>query len=280
MGMGTVFPWPIWAKASPRTYPYGDLGFIFITLIGVVYLILMWFIGISFYKAFKASSRREIKYFSIGLLSIAFFDTLHSAGNALFYFLNDSRVPIEIGSVTIYYLPFATSLSTMGLFICYTMIYLYAAVMMRNQIAAVDKFVILLGIISIFVGFNPYNWWHMVPPEGAIDTKPLTGTLILIMGFITAIMFIKNYRVRLKRELREKPHSVIRLKLTLIGIILLVAQIFLMTLHGTMATIKAPWAATALLIITGAKLISLSLSVTFIYIGTIWPAWAEKIFKK
>jgi len=282
--MASVFPWPIWEDAQPREYPYSLGGFIAFIIIAVMYLLIMWLIGILFLRTYKLyPQKKEYKYFGIGVLTVAFFDTIHTIGHILFFIMNDSRVPIILGNHAVFYFyPTATSLSTMGIFVFYILVYTYG-VYKLGKVKMFDRIFYALGFIGIAVGLNPYNFWHMVKPEDVFDTKPITGAFLLIVGLLAVYKFYKALKIKLGPELEKMPLGMKRIKLVTWGLILMLLMVFLMVPHGMLAPLASKgveWAKIALIVITCIKTISLGSSAVLIYAGFIWPRWAERIFAK
>lgn len=275
-----VYPWSIWAEASAREYPYGDIGFIILTVVAISYLIIMWYVGSSFLKTYKLyPGRKEYKYLGLGFLIVAFFDTLHVFGDIAFYFTNDSRVIIELGGGNqLYYLPLATSLSVMGIFIFFAGLYLYSLEKIGAPRGLIDNVFFALVVLGIIMGLNPYNFWHMIAPENAFDTKPVTGILLLIVGLLAIFKFKKTIERIIGEVGEESKHREIRAKLITYSLFLIALLVILMVPHGMLATIEADWAKIAMIIVTIFKLTSLASSALLLYAGTVWPSWAEKLF--
>jgi len=277
--MANVLPWQIWDEAQPRTYPYGLWGFVILIIIGFIYLFTMWIIGILFYRTYKLyPQRKEYKYFSIGITAVALFDTIHVIGDVLFFIMNDSRVPISLGANTVFYFyPFATSLSVMGIFIFYILVYTYGVYKLGER-KTFDYVFYLLGVLGIAFGLNPYNFWHMIKPEGVFDTKPITGTLLLIVGILAVMKFYVALKTKIIADLKKVPVGLKRIKLVTWGLTLMLILVILMVPHGILATIREPWALASMVIITILKLASLGSSAVLIYSGFVWPSWAERLF--
>lgn len=279
--MTLVLPWPIWADAGFREYPYGVWGFLAVLIIGVVYLAIMWLVGLLFFRIHRLFPQKiEYKYFGFAVLTVAFFDTLHVIGDILFYLMNDSRVPIVITEgVEFYFYPTATSLSVMGVFIAYMLVYTYGVHKLERR-ERFDWIFYALGIIGIILGLNPLNWWHIIRPAGMFDTKPITGTFLLIVGILSVYKFYNSLRVKLGPELKALPAGEKRVKIVTIALILLLLLVILMIPHGMLAALatKFEWAKIAMVVITYAKLISLAASALLLYSGLVWPNWAQRIF--
>ncbi|MCR8473660.1 MAG: hypothetical protein QXE21_05420 [Candidatus Korarchaeota archaeon] len=279
--MTLTLPWPMWANAQPRPYPYGTWGFLAMLIIGIVYLTIMWIAGLLFLRTYRTFPQRvEYKYFGIAILTVAFFDSIHVLGDILFYLTNDSRVLIQLGADVAFYLyPTATSLSVTGVFIAFSLIYAYS-VHKLGEIKPIDYIFYTLSIVGIALGLNPYNWWHMIRPEGAFDTKPITGIFLLIVGIMSVRKFYVSLKAKLGPELEKLPAGAKRIKLVTIALVLLLLLVFLMMPHGMLAALatQVEWAKIAMIIVTYIKLLSLATSAILLYSGLVWPNWAQKIF--
>jgi len=265
-----VLLWPIWALASPRSYPYGFIGFILTTVIGTIYVIIMIIIGILFLRSARTFRKRELNYLGLAILIVGICDTFHVIGDIFFYLTNDSRVPIDLDGFTLYYYPTATCLSTFGIILAYTLIYLFGAIQTRQRFTTIDRIVTILGIIGIGFGVNPYNWWHMIPPEGAMTTIPITGTFLLVMGILATYSLYRYYQVKLVAEMKVDAVGRLRLKLILAGIGFLGLLVALMMLHAILAVMGAK---ILMLIVTYFKIFSLVASVILLYLGVVAPSF-------
>lgn len=275
-----VLPWPIWNSCEPRPYPYGFWGFIFLTIIGIIYLATMWIIGILFYKTYRIVPRREYKLLTVGILSVALFDTIHVIGDTLFFVMNDSRTPIRLNSAEFYFLPFATSLSVMGIIIFYICLFHYGKIKLREGKNIRYYIFMMLALIGIVLGFNPYNFWHMIPPPNVPDTKPITGTLLLVVGLISIAKFYGAVKRVVFESMKTKPYNIIRMRLLIMSVILMFLLVFLMIPHAMLAMIQEDWAKTLMVAITGVKLLSLGSSAFLLYISMIWPDWFKRFIEK
>jgi len=278
--MEIVLPWSIWEDAQPRKYPYGFSGLLFALIISIVYLITLLIIGLLFREASKELKNPQLKYWSYGFLVVFTFDVLHVIGDVLFYLTNDSRVPISFDSVVFYYYPTATSLSVAGIIVFYMLVFYYSILQIHKKLIFSDKIIIFLDVIGILIGLSPYNWWHMTPPEGVIDTKPITGMFLLILGIIAVFAFFKYLRNVVKPKAKEDKLKAIQFKFLRIGFVFMIALTLLMVLHGIMARFKVPWAATGLLIITFFKLLSMILTAIFVWIGFCTPRFIIRKYVK
>jgi len=282
--MVLVLPWPMWEDALPREFPYGTWGFVALLIISIAYLLTMWLIGLLFLRTYKLfPQKKEYKYFGIGILTVAFFDSIHVLGDIMFFIMNDSRVPIALGAdVVFYFYPTATSLSVMGIFVFYILVYTYGVYKLEER-KPFDNVFYALGLLGIALGLNPYNFWHMVKPEGAFDTKPITGIFLLIVGILAVYKFYTALKTKLSLELEKAPGGMKRIKIVTWGLILMLILVFLMVPHGMLASLAGKgveWAKVAMIVITYIKLISLGSSAILIYSGFVWPSWAERIFGK
>lgn len=275
-----VLPWPIWGSCEPRPYPYGFWGFIFLIIIGIIYLATMWIVGILFYRTYRIVPRREYKLLSVGVLSVALFDTMHVIGDILFFVMNDSRAPIRLNSVEFYFMPFATSLSVMGIIIFYICLFHYGKVKLGEGKNIKYYVFMMLALIGIVLGFNPYNFWHMMPPSNVLDTKPITGTLLLVVGIISLAKFYGAVKRVVFESMRTKPYNIIRMRLLTMSVILMFFLVFLMIPHAMLAMIQEDWAKTLMVAITGVKLLSLGLSAFLLYVSIIWPDWFKRFVEK
>ena len=282
--MVLVLPWPMWEDALPREFPYGTWGFVALLIVSIIYLLTMWLIGFLFLRTYRLfPQKKEYKYFGTGILIVAFFDTIHALGEIMFFITNDSRVPIFLDTnVVFYFYPTVTSLCVMGIFTFYMLVYTYGVYKLEEKKPS-DNVFYALGFLGIALGLNPYNFWHMIKPEGAFDTKPITGILLLIVGILAVYKFYTTLKTKLSLELEKAPGGVKRIKIVTWGLILMLILVFLMMPHGMLATLAGKgveWAKVAMIAITCIKLISLASSAILIYSGFVWPSWAERIFGK
>lgn len=281
--MTLVLPWAIWASASSRPYPYGTEGFLAMITIGLICLTVILTVGFLLIRTHKLFPQKvEYKYFGAAMLAIAISGYIHALGNVLFYFTNDSRVIINLGTnVVLYFYPTTTSLAVMGTFLAYIFIYFYG-IRKLEKIRPLDYAFIVLGIAGIILSLSPYNWWHMIKPTGAFDTKPMTGIFLLIVGLLSVYKFYTSLRTRLGQELRTLPAGSKRVKLVAIALFLLLVQVILMIRHSMLADAATyyEWARAAMIIVTYAKLLSLALFALLLYSGLTWPKWVQRIFGK
>jgi len=263
-----VLMWPIWEYASPRPYPYGVAEFVAMTVLGVIYVTIMITIGGLFIRYAKNSGKRELNYLGYSILIVGICDVFHAIGDVLFYLTNDSRVPINLNGITLYYYPTATCLSTFGILLAYTLFYLFGAIQTKQQFTLFDRITIALGLIGIGFGINPYNWWHMVPPENSIVTIPITGIFLLVMGSLATGSLYRYYKLKLVPELKDELREQRRLRFVLLGVGFLGALVVLMILHAVFAVMEIKL---LMLIVTYLKILSIIASVTFLYIGIASP---------
>lgn len=142
-----------------------------------------------------------------------------------------------------------------------------------------DKIIILLNIVGIFIGINPFNWWHMTPPEEAFDTKPITGMFLFILGILAVFAFFKYVMGIVRPQAKEDKTKAVQFKFLKISLIFMSLLTLLMVLHGIMAKFKAPWVVTGLLIVTFFKLLSMILMAIFVWIGLCTPKFIVKKYK-
>ena len=263
-----VLPWPIWSQGEGRPYPYGFYAFVIYIVMGAIYVSVMIIIGYLFLRASKTLKAKKFYLLGLSFLLLGTFDTLHIIGHALFFLFNDSRTPIRVNGTAIYFYPLTTSLATGIIVLYFTLLYVFGAIETRNKLSPIDKVMILMGIVGIAVALNPYNWWHMIPPENANNTIPITGTLILLSGLAAISSLYKYYRI-LASKIAEDPISEIKLKLFLMGIITLATMMVLMIMHAFLARIKLYY---LLLTIITLKLILLIISAISFYLSLIAPA--------
>mgnify|MGYP000271123042 CR=1 FL=1 len=258
----------MWSEATGRCYPYGLYAFWLYVIMGSFYVIVMLFIGILFLRASKILKKKRFSLLGIAFVLVGFLDSLHVIGHVLFLLLNDSRAPIKFNSYILYFYPFATSLAVSGIIIYFTLLYVYSSLEVKSHLGIVDRIVIAIGGAGIALALNPYNWWNMIPPKNAINTTPLTGLVILILGALS-ILSLRRYHVILTSKLVRDPISEVKLKLFLAGIILLAIAVILMMPHVFLAKMHYY---DALLVVTSFKLALLTLSALCFYLGLVAPA--------
>ena len=264
----TVFPWPIWSQGKGRPYPYGFYAFVIYTVVGMVYVSVMIIIGYLFLRASKTLKAKKFYLLGFSFLLVGIFDTLHIIGHTLFFLFNDSRTPIRVNGIVIYFYPLTTSLAIGTIILYFTLLYVFGAIETRNKLCPIDKVVILMGIVGITIALNPYNWWHMIAPENALNTMPITGSLILLSGLVAIFSLCRYYRI-LASKIAEDPISEIKLKLFFVGIITLATTMILMIIHAFSTRMQLY---DLLLIATTLKLVLLIISAISFYLSLIAPA--------
>ncbi len=253
--------WPEWWSAEGIKLTQRPLAW---TIFAFSYCAIMIIVGLYLlYKGIKLR-RGSLKILGFAIFIVGFNDTFHGLAIEGARAVGTTHIPGEFPVI-----PTAAMISIVVFCIFQLLLITWKYKALKKPINKFGWFSYLFGLITIILVILPYNWWLLEPPEGAINTRPITGTFLLILGILVAIHLIGYYREKISRTEELKPVTKVLLRIFLVGTFLLIISILLVILHGMFQALGLP--EIALTIITAIKLGFLIISVILYTLSLVPP---------
>ncbi len=260
----------------PKPYYYSDYQLI-INLALVTYIVgLLVTLNIAYYinaaRELFESERKKLSFGFFYLYYVFFMLTMLVLSLGLIWFMlnNVSNAYIPILGFKLYFYPLSLGISMIFGYAAVLYFYLFVENEYYSQVTNKHyMFVVMLYAFAIFLLSLPTNYYGIITPKNAFDTRIFSNLLLMLTYFYVIYRAVKESNRRIQKV--QEKIILNKLRITKYGFLTLIGFFFFYVLDAVFGGGK-PY---TLFMIPA--YVSMILGLLLIYLGTLTPGWLEKM---